>query len=64
MREMQKIDRLVSHFGGQFRLAGALNVSSAAVSMWVKDGKIPPMRAIQIEEITKGKFKAKDLVGE
>ena len=60
---MQLIDKLVKHFGGQYRLAGALNVSSVAVHLWIKEGKLPPLRAIQVEELTKGEFKAKDLIG-
>ena len=61
---MHTINEVVKHFGGQYRLAGALNVSSAAVCLWIKGEKIPPLRAIQIEELTDGKFKAKDLIGE
>jgi DNA-binding transcriptional regulator YdaS (Cro superfamily) len=64
MKNLHTINRLVAHFGGQYKLAQSLGVSSAAVSLWVKDSKIPPMRAIEIEEITKGKFKARELVGE
>lgn len=57
------IDRVIAHFGGKYRLAGALDVSSSAVSIWVREGRIPPMRAIEIETLTEGKFKARDLVG-
>ena len=60
---MDKLDTLVEHFGSQYRLAGALNVSSVAVHFWLRDGKLPPLRAIQVEEITNGKFKARDLIG-
>lgn len=56
------LDKVVVHFGGQHRLAGALNVSSAAVHYWVKDGYMPPFRAIQIEQMTRGAFLAVDLV--
>jgi DNA-binding transcriptional regulator YdaS (Cro superfamily) len=64
MNSIKAINRLVVYFGGQYRLANALDVSSSAVSMWIKDGALPPMRAIQVERITDGKFKARDLVGE
>lgn len=57
-----KIEELVEHFGGQYRLAGALNVSSAAVHYWIRDGALPPFRAIQIEQITNGEFLAVDLI--
>lgn len=59
---MQKINDVVEHFGGQYKLAGALDVSSAAVHYWIRDGFFPPMRAIQIEQITDGKFLAVDLI--
>lgn len=54
---------VIEHFGSSNKLAGALDVSSAAVSQWLDNGYFPPLRAIQIEEITKGKFKAKNLIG-
>lgn len=63
MNNLRNIDRVITHFGGKYKLANALDVSSSAVSIWVREGKIPPMRAIEIETITNGKFKARDLVG-
>jgi DNA-binding transcriptional regulator YdaS (Cro superfamily) len=64
VQNLNTINKLMVHFGGQYKLALALNVSSAAVSLWVKEAKIPPLRAIQIEKITNGKFRARDLIGE
>ena len=61
---MKPIDKVIKHFGGQYKLAGALNVSSVAVHLWVKEGKIPPLRAIQIEDLTEGEFKARELIGD
>lgn len=58
----RKIDELVEYFGSQYKLAGVLDVSSAAVHYWVRDGALPPYRAIQIEAITSGKFLAVDLI--
>ena len=55
------IDEIVRHFGGRKALAVALNVSPAAVTYWVQDGALPPRRAIQIERLTEGKFKALDI---
>ena len=37
-----------------------MNVSEACVSQWLHRG-LPAHRALQLEEITKGKVKAKDL---
>lgn len=54
---------VVDHFGGQYKLAAALNVSSVAVNAWMKREAFPPLRAIQLQEMTNGTFNAKDLVG-
>lgn len=56
-------EELFKYFGGQNKMAGKLNVTTQAISQWVKDGKVPPARAIQIEKITNGEFKAVDLAG-
>lgn len=60
---MNKIKQVVKHFDGQYKLAAALGVSSVAVHWWVKDNKIPPRRAIEIEKLTDGLFKAVELSG-
>lgn len=52
------IEDIVDHFGGQKALAVALDVTPAAVTYWVQDGALPARRAIQIERLTEGKFKA------
>ena len=44
-------------------MAKALKVNPAAVSQWIDNGYIPPRRAIEIEILTNGKFKAVDLLG-
>ena len=51
-----KVEALIKHFGSPNKLAGELDVSSAAISQWTKEGFMPPLRAIQIEHITGGKF--------
>lgn len=61
---MSMMDEVIEFFGGRNRLAGYLNVSSVAVHWWVKEGKLPPLRAIQIEELSGGKFKASALLGD
>ena len=50
------IDEIVKYFGGQSALAKLLNIDRAAISNWRHDG-IPPLRAIQIEELSRGKYK-------
>jgi adenylosuccinate lyase len=57
------IEEIIKHFGTQYRLAKVLKVERAAVNAWVKSGVIPPKRAIEIEVLTNGKFKAVDITG-
>jgi DNA-binding transcriptional regulator YdaS (Cro superfamily) len=52
---MRKID-VIQYFGSQVAVAGALRITKSAVSGWGEE--IPPLRAIQIEEITGGALKA------
>jgi DNA-binding transcriptional regulator YdaS (Cro superfamily) len=54
------INKVIMYFGSQSALAIALGVTEGAVSQWVSSGVIPPARAVQIERITDGKFKAID----
>ena len=56
------IDKIISDFGGTVMLAKALNVSPPAVSRWLITNEVPPKRAIQIEVLSKGKFKAVDII--
>ena len=53
---------LFDYFGSANRFAGALDVTTQAVVHWQKRG-IPARVAIQIEQITGGRFKAIDLTG-
>ena len=57
---MQKI---IEYFGSKSQLAKALKVDPAAVSQWVSNGYIPPRRAIEIEILSGGKFKAASTIG-
>jgi DNA-binding transcriptional regulator YdaS (Cro superfamily) len=51
------IHDVVAYFGGsKIAVARALGVTKAAVSDW--GGEIPPLRQLQIEELTKGQLKA------
>ena len=58
------IHEIIRWFGSQVELARQLGVTQAAVAQWVSDEKIPPYRAIQIERITDGQFKAVDIIGD
>ena len=54
-------EKIINHFGGINKLAVALGVSHPAVCQWAVNG-IPAARAIQIEVLTRGKFKAIEIV--
>ena len=55
------LEQVIEHFGGSHEsLAKQLGLKSrTAVTMW--RGKIPRLRAFQIEVLSKGKFKFSDL---
>lgn len=52
------LQEILGHFGSRARLAKALGVSAPAVTVWYQIGRIPAKRALQIEDITGGKFRA------
>jgi DNA-binding transcriptional regulator YdaS (Cro superfamily) len=57
------IEDVVQELGGCAVLARQIGVSTQAVWNWVyANKKIPPQRAIQIEALTNGKYKAAELV--
>lgn len=58
------LKEIIKWFGSQVELARKLGVTQAAVAQWVADEKVPPYRAIQIERITDGQFKAIDIIGD
>ena len=58
------INEIIRRFGSQVELARQLGVTQAAVAQWVADEKVPSYRAIQIERITDGQFKAVDIIGD
>lgn len=55
------IEKIIDHFGGTNKMAKAMGVSPPAVCQWVVKGT-PAARAIQIEALTGGKFKAIEIV--
>lgn len=56
------LDEIFAFFGGKAATARALGVAPPAVSQWVIDG-LPAGRAIDIERISEGRFKAVDIAG-
>jgi len=50
---------VLAHFGTQEDMAKALGCARSAISQW--RGVFPRLRAYQIEVVTAGRFKAKDL---
>lgn len=55
------LEEIFKHFGGQAALAEILGVDKSAVTQWKTDG-MPAFRAVQIEKLTEGKFRAVDIL--
>jgi len=62
MNKNEGLAQAIKFFGNQTIMANILGVTDAAVSQWVAEGEMPPKRAMQIEQLTKGEIKAFDLV--
>lgn len=56
------IDDVIKHFGGTRAFMRMMGVSKMAISKWRKEGCLPPARALQVEHLSGGKFKASRLV--
>lgn len=55
------IHQVIQHFGSKAALAKALRIEPQAIYQWKR---IPPRRALEIEKLTSGLFKAHDPAGE
>ncbi|CAB4137529.1 DNA-binding transcriptional regulator Cro [uncultured Caudovirales phage] len=55
------LNEVVEWYGSQAEMARSLKVNRAAVSLWLRIGVLPPARAIQVEQQSRGKFRAVDL---
>lgn len=42
----------VSEAGGQSALARRLGIAPAAISRWVRQGRVPPLRVLAVEAVT------------
>lgn len=60
----ENIEALMRHYGTQEAWAVAWDVTPSAVSQWVSDGRIPPMRLVAVEQLTEGAFTAEIINGE
>lgn len=59
-KKTANLDQVINHMGSVLALANALGIERQAIYQW--KGKVPPRRAYEIERVTKGKFKADDLL--
>jgi DNA-binding transcriptional regulator YdaS (Cro superfamily) len=61
---MNIVETIASELGGQRKLADYLGVKPQAVTQWIRSGRFPPERAIQMERKSEGQYKAVDLLPE
>jgi DNA-binding transcriptional regulator YdaS (Cro superfamily) len=53
---------IVRFFGSKSKLALALGVERSAVTQWIRRNAIPATRAVQIEQLSCGRFKALEVM--
>lgn len=59
--ESSRLAELVEYMGGQASLARFLGVSRQSVNEWVSRGRISATAAIEVEQLTSGRFKKEEL---
>ena len=52
------INKVIKYFGSQSELARILGITRGSVNRWFINNQIPAKRQLQIQHMTKGKFKA------
>jgi len=60
--EKQTIEQVIAFFGTQSELGKKLGVSQQSIRHWVVRGHIPIRRAVQLEEVSGGKIRLKDIL--
>ena len=58
------IQKIIEWFGSQSEMARQLGVDRSAVTHWLNSGALPPKRAIEVERLSGGLFKAVDIMEE
>jgi DNA-binding transcriptional regulator YdaS (Cro superfamily) len=56
-----RMESVIEWFGSQSECARQLGVNRAAVSQWMAEGGFPAARALQIESMSNGAFRAIDI---
>ena len=56
------LNELIKYYGTRKALQEVLNITRQGLWQHIALGYLPPSLAIQIEVLTEGKFKAKDLI--
>ena len=56
------INEIIDHFGNQSILARKLGIKPQAVQQWIARDHLPIRRAIEIERITEGRIRLKDIL--
>ena len=62
MADININNEIIDFFGSQKELAEQLGVSEGAVSLFFNRTGFPAFRACQIEALSKGRFKAVDII--
>lgn len=61
---MSCVERILTLYGGTSATARVMKLDRQHVHSWKKRGYIPPKYAHEIERITKGEIKAKEILDE
>jgi hypothetical protein len=48
---------IIRHYGTQVEAAAALDVAQSTISGWVTSGKVPALRQMQVQRLTRGRLK-------
>ena len=60
--DKKQLDEVIAYFGSQKELAKRMGISEASISLFINKDGFPAFRAIQIEMMSEGRFKAVDLI--